>query len=106
VFAGSHTGVETAGVIRPARAEDLEHLPDIERAAGEPFRELGMAAVADDDLPTVGELAVFQQDGRAWVATDDTGQPVGYVLADVVDGCAHVEQVSVHPRHARQGLGK
>ena len=98
--------VETAGVIRPSRADDLEHLPDIERAAGEPFRELGMAAVADDDPPTVRELAVFQQDGRAWVVAGDTGQPVGYVLVDVVDGCVHVEQVSVQPRYARQGLGK
>ena len=99
-------GVETACVIRPARADDLEHLPDIERAAGEPFRALGMAAVADDDPPTVRELAVFQQDGRAWVVADDTGRPVGYVLVDVVDGCAHVEQVSVQPRYARQGLGR
>jgi GNAT superfamily N-acetyltransferase len=98
--------VETAGVIRPARADDLGHLHDIERAAGEPFRELGMAAVADDDPPTVRELAVFQQDGRAWVVAGDTGQPVGYVLVDVVDGCVHVEQVSVQPRYARQGLGK
>lgn len=93
-------------VIRPARVADLEHLPGIERAAGEPFRELGMAAVADDDLPTVRELAAFQQDGRAWVMTDQVGQPVGYVLVEVVDQCGHIEQVSVHPRHARQGLGK
>ena len=100
------SAAETADVIRPARADDLEQLPDIERAAGEPFRLLGMAAVAEDDPPAVGELAAYQQDGRAWVVTDDAGQPVGYVLVDVVDGCAHVEQVSVHPRHARQGLGK
>ena len=25
---------------------------------------------------------------------------------DVVDGNAHIEQLSVHPSHARQGLGK
>jgi GNAT superfamily N-acetyltransferase len=93
-------------VVRPARADDLEYLPDIERAAGELFRQIGMAAVADDDLPTVEELAVFQQDGRAWVVTDDADQPVGYALVDVVDGCAHVEQVSIQPRYARQGLGK
>jgi ribosomal protein S18 acetylase RimI-like enzyme len=68
--------------------------------------EIGMAAVSDDDLPTVTELAVFQQARRAWVATDDADLPVGYVLVDVVDGCAHVEQISIHPRYARQGLGK
>ena len=100
------TAVKTAPVIRPARAADLEHLPDIERAAGEPFRELGMAAVADDDPPTVRELAAFQQDGRAWVVTDEVGQLVGYVLVEEVDQCGHLEQVSVHPRYARRGLGK
>ena len=28
------------------------------------------------------------------------------LLLDVVDGAAHIEQVSVHPDHARQGLGR
>lgn len=64
-----------------------------------------MGAIADDDLPSVAELAGFQQDGRAWVAIDDSDRPVGYLLVDVVDGAAHVEQVSVHPGHARRGLG-
>jgi GNAT superfamily N-acetyltransferase len=65
-----------------------------------------MAAVADDDPPSITELIAFQQDGRAWVITDESDCPVAYLLLDVVDGNAHVEQVSVHPDHARQGLGK
>ena len=93
-------------VIRLARRDDLPALREVERAAGAPFRDVGMDAVADDEPPSIEELAVFQQDGRAWVATDDTDQPVGYLLVDVVDGAAHVEQVSVHPTHARQGLGR
>jgi effector-binding domain-containing protein len=43
--------------------------------------------------------------GRAWVATGPDDAPVGYLIADVVDGCLHVEQVSVHPRCARRGVG-
>jgi GNAT superfamily N-acetyltransferase len=31
--------------------------------------------------------------------------PVAYVLVDVVDDAAHVEQVSVHPAHAGRRLG-
>ena len=31
---------------------------------------------------------------------------MAYLLLDVVDGAAHVEQVSVHPDHARQGIGR
>jgi hypothetical protein len=39
-------------VIRLAREEDLPVLRDIERVAGEAFREIGMAAVADDEPPS------------------------------------------------------
>ena len=42
--------------------------------------------------------------GRAWVAERD-GEVAGYLLAAVVDGCAHVEQVSVDPAHARRRIG-
>lgn len=93
-------------LIRAARADDLPALRELERAAGTPFRDLGMVAVADDEPPSVADLAAFQEEGRAWVVTDDAGSPVAYLLLDVVDGSAHVEQVSVHPDHGRQGLGK
>ncbi|MEU4160067.1 GNAT family N-acetyltransferase [Actinoplanes sp. NPDC026670] len=32
--------------------------------------------------------------------------PAGYLLADLVDGNVHVEQVSVHPRFSRRGVGR
>jgi ribosomal protein S18 acetylase RimI-like enzyme len=64
-----------------------------------------MAAVADDEPPSITDLSAFQEDDRAWVITDDADRPVAYLLVDVVDGNAHIEQVSVHPDHARQGLG-
>jgi GNAT superfamily N-acetyltransferase len=96
-------------MIRAATAADLDLLPAIEVAAGEPFRAIGMAAVADDAPPTVAELEAVLRDGRLWVATasdDEIGDTtVGYVIADVVDGCAHVEQVSVDPRWAGRRLG-
>ncbi|MEV6907313.1 GNAT family N-acetyltransferase [Amycolatopsis sp. NPDC051071] len=91
-------------MIRPATTEDLPALQDIESAAGEPFRALGMEAIADDDPPSIADLAAYQCAGRAWVFDDDG--PVAYLLADVVDGHGHIEQVSVHPDHARRGLGR
>jgi GNAT superfamily N-acetyltransferase len=93
-------------VIRSARVDDLPMLGHIERAAGAAFRDLGMAAVADADPPSMSELTRFQADGRAWVVADAADLPVAYLLVEVVDGNGHVEQVSVHPDHARQGWGR
>ncbi|HEY5335370.1 MAG TPA: GNAT family N-acetyltransferase [Mycobacteriales bacterium] len=42
--------------------------------------------------------------GVAFVAVAGD-RPVGYVLVDLVDGAAHVEQVSVDPTYGRQGVG-
>jgi GNAT superfamily N-acetyltransferase len=92
--------------IRAARADELPVLIEIERAASETFRTLEMHLVADDDPGTVDELAPYIAEGRAFVSVDADDQPIAYLLLDVVDGAAHIEQVSVHPLHARRGLGR
>jgi GNAT superfamily N-acetyltransferase len=94
-------------VIRPAVASDFARLQAIEVAAGDMFRPLGMDLVADDDPFTLDELRAYADAGHAWVAVP-TGreQADGYLVLDVVDGSAHVEQVSVHPDAARHGLGR
>jgi GNAT superfamily N-acetyltransferase len=92
-------------MLRAARSDDLPKLGDLERAAGESFRDVGMDLVADDEPFSVAELAAYQEDGRAWVVADEADEPVAYLLLDVVDGNGHVEQVSVHPDHAGGRLG-
>lgn len=91
--------------VRPARGDDAADLRAIERAAGEAFRGIGMAAVADDEPMAVEVLAAYAADGRSWVAEVD-GAVAGYVVVDVVDDCAHVEQISVHPDHQGRGVGR
>jgi ribosomal protein S18 acetylase RimI-like enzyme len=92
--------------IRDAGAADLPAMREIERAAGTLFAEIGMREIADDEPPSLEELARYQRDGRAWVAEDDAGRAVAYLIADLVDGDVHVEQVSVHPAAARRGIGR
>jgi GNAT superfamily N-acetyltransferase len=91
--------------IRAAGESDLAVMQDIERAAGGWFREIGMPEIAEDEPLSLEELARYRQDDRAWVAVDAGDVPVAYLVADVVDGCLHIEQVSVHPRAARRGIG-
>ena len=92
--------------IRPARPADGRALQEIELQAGERFRTVGMDNVADDEPASLESLAAYSAAGRAWAATDDADVPVGYVLVDVVDGNAHIEQVSVLPERQGQGVGR
>jgi GNAT superfamily N-acetyltransferase len=89
-----------------AEIDELAALQDIERGAGRCFADVGMPEIADDEPPALEELARYQRAGRAWVAVDGTDRPVAYLIADFIDGNVHIEQVSVHPRHARQGVGR
>jgi ribosomal protein S18 acetylase RimI-like enzyme len=93
-------------MIRRARDDELPRLQDIERAAGAPFRDLGMAEIADDPPLPVAQLARYRAEGAAWVAVDAADRPFGYLIGEVVDGSLHIEQVSVDPRYARQGHGR
>ncbi|MCX4904300.1 GNAT family N-acetyltransferase [Streptomyces sp. NBC_00878] len=119
--------------IRPATPADLPLLQDIERAAGEPFRALGMTEIADDEPPSLDLLDRFRRAGHAWIAEaeaeaeaegeadkaeaneadgdeaerdDDTARPVAYLIGEPVDGAFHIEQVSVHPDAAHRGVGR
>jgi GNAT superfamily N-acetyltransferase len=92
--------------IRPAWPEDGGALREVERMAGERFRDVGLDGVADDEPPSLATYAGYATAGRAWVATDEAGTPIGYALVDIVDGCAHVEQISVRPDHQGAGVGR
>ncbi len=89
-----------------AAADELPLLQDIERAAGRSFRDIGMSVIADDPPLSLEVLAGYQAAGRAWVKVDAGDRPVAYLIADVLDGNLHLEQVSVHPASAHRGMGR
>lgn len=91
--------------VRAARVGDGPALQQLELLAGERFREVGLAEVADHAPPAVEALDGYAAAGRIWVAVDDDA-PVGYVLVEVVDGNAHIEQLSVRPDHQGRGVGR
>lgn len=92
--------------IRPAVTDELHLLCELERAAGAPFAAIGMPEIAEDEPPAAEELARYLTDGTALVAVDENDAPIAYLLAEPVDGACHIEQVSVHPGHARRGIGR
>lgn len=91
--------------IRPPRPDELAALVEIERRAGRLFAGVGLPEIARDDPGSPEELEPYRAAGRAWVAVDGDDRPIAYLVSAVIDGGAHVEQVSVDPGHARRGIG-
>ena len=89
-------------MIRAARLADYEKLVDLERRAGELFRQVGMPDIADDEPFDAAELASA---AALFVATDGEDEPIGYAMVEIVDGHAHLAQVSVLPERGGQGIG-
>ena len=82
----------------PVRRDELTLLPDLEAAADTVFEPLGIGP-----LPGPGTPAEFAAALVVLVAGDPA---VGLCRIDDVGGGAHLEQLSVHPDHGGQGIGR
>jgi GNAT superfamily N-acetyltransferase len=91
--------------IRPARAEDLPLLPDVERAASQRFAGHAVGQAFVGQATPDGVLREAHARGRLFVATTESGEPVGFAIASLVAAGAHLQEMSVHPDHGRRGIG-
>jgi GNAT superfamily N-acetyltransferase len=92
-----------AVVIRDAGAAELPVLQGIDVATGQMFRDIGMPEVAEYDPWPLPDLEHSRAAGLLWVIA---GEPVAFLMGSQVDGCLHVEQLSVDMGSARRGLGR
>lgn len=83
--------------IRKAVPEDYPLLPGIERSADAIFQNAGIT-----NLPPPAEEAAY---AAATLVLVSGKPPVGFVRIIELAGQAHLEQISVHPRHGKKGLG-
>ncbi len=91
--------------IELAASEHLSAIPAIELAASAMFPEADLPAEIRY-LVTEGELLnEAQSEARLWVALTDDRTPVGFAMADIVDGGAHLDEMDVMPEFARQRIG-
>jgi len=68
------------------------------------FRTVGMTRVAED-VPLISELRPALETNRLWV-TEVGSEVAGYIAGEVLDGNAHIAQVSVAPAYAGRALGR
>jgi GNAT superfamily N-acetyltransferase len=85
-------------VVRTADRSEFERLRGIELESDRLLEEFGIGPFPDDEvenhLPAAAAVFVV-------------GEPaVGFVCIVLVDGHAHVDQVSVLPDHGRRGIGR
>ena len=91
-------------IIRDARAAELQVLRDIDVATGQMFRDIGMPEIAEYDPWPLPDLEHARAAGLLWVIPGKAGQPVAFLIRSMVDGCLHIDQLSVDPGSARRGL--
>jgi GNAT superfamily N-acetyltransferase len=89
--------------LRAARPGELQRLVALEVEAGQLFATVGLHEVATH-VPDLAALRDSHEQGRVWVVEED-GPVAGYIVAAVLDGNAHIEQVSVAPSYAGRGIG-
>jgi GNAT superfamily N-acetyltransferase len=82
--------------IRVARTRELEGLREIEVASEQLFAEVGIGPFSQDEEGSTE---------RATIVFVTGDPPVGFASVEVVDGDAHLGQLSVLPSAARQGRG-
>lgn len=129
------TGNDARYRLRYATPRDIPEIRDLERRSGEPFRDIGLDVIADDDPPDEATLhaavlghsvlghAVFVVEdggdnrrtpgGSTSGRTPPTGQRpdparrplIAWMWLSVVDGDVLVEQVSVDPGYRGQRIG-
>lgn len=87
--------------VRPAGDDELVGLAEVEKASEGPFIEAGIAM--PPDYVSADEL---RRCAVVLVAPGPTGAPVGFATVDLLDGAAHLSQLSVHADFGRRGLGR
>ncbi|MBZ9935784.1 GNAT family N-acetyltransferase [Mesorhizobium sp. BR1-1-16] len=91
--------------IRALLPEEASCLSAIERDAAERFREVGLAAIADDVPTPEPFIRAVVNKGVAFGAATERDGLVGFVLAGLLDDALHIYELSVASASGRRGIG-
>jgi GNAT superfamily N-acetyltransferase len=89
--------------IRAATPADVPLLPDIEKQAAQQFKQTRHSDFAD--APLAADDIDLERDW-VWVVVDFSNAPVGFVIVRGFGYALHIQEIDVHPAHARRGLGR
>jgi len=96
--------------IRPARDTELATAMEIDNDACTRYAEVGLHIELGDDDPFVidetARWAAALGKGRMLMACTSAGEPIGFIVFDIVDGRPFIEQVSVRRAWMNRGVGR
>jgi GNAT superfamily N-acetyltransferase len=103
-------------VLRPARVEEIGRLAAVERDGDRRYAGYDGIPAGFDDVVAPPVLQAGRQEGRLWLAVTmagggigadpDDGEIIGFALGQIVEGSAHLAQVSVRLAWQGQGIGR
>ncbi len=96
---------QTHAMIRLATPQDIPLLPAIERAAAGLFPAADLPPALRGHTLSSDTLEAAQRERRLWVAVVGT-EVAGFALASTSGPHAYLDEMDVHPAHARRGLGR
>jgi GNAT superfamily N-acetyltransferase len=91
--------------IELAAEHHIRAIPAIEQAAAAIFSESDLPPEVRFLVTDEETLLEAQREKRLWAALQDETKLVGFALARVLGDYAHLEEMDVHPEHARRGIG-
>ncbi len=92
-------------MIRAARPNEIALLPQIENAADERYRRVGLPRILTMPPASIASLEDGRRNGRLWVATSPFDRVVGFALMKLPGGTAWLDQLSVLDRWQGRGFG-
>jgi len=92
-------------VVGAAACSHIAAIPGIEIAAATLFTSADLPMDLRFKTTAKADLNHALENGRLWVAVKGEEKVVGFAIADVVDGQAHIVEVGVMPAFGRLGIG-
>jgi len=86
--------------------EHLRFIPGIEVAAASIFPGDDLPEDARFQVTDSAELNLAVEAARLWVAVKEDKQPIGFAMANIIDGEAYLQEVGVLPEFGRRGIGR
>lgn len=91
--------------IRPAIIADLAQLGGVQTAATQLVPESYLPVHLRYGVTDPDTLQTACRQCRLWVAVAGEARVVGFAMADIVDGAAHLDEINVLPEFGRRGIG-